>query len=116
MREERSDLLAGLFGRDIVSVSHGDVRLEHEIVFVAVTPRFSGFKGEYDGVVSCMKVFGRVLVLRIIATANVSALHADAKMFPGIPGFKAFHAAVSGWSDIVKVLNVRALIAHKHPL
>ena len=43
-----------------------------------------------------MIVLGSVLVLRLIAAANMPADHAEAKMDPGIAGFQAFLAAIRG--------------------
>ena len=46
---------------------------EHQFVYVAPAPIFSGFEGLNDGVLAVMKMLGGVLVGRAVATTDVSA-------------------------------------------
>ncbi len=46
-------------------------RLEHDLIDVAPAPVFARLEGLDDRVIGRMEVFGRVLVLRGVATANM---------------------------------------------
>jgi len=46
-------------------------RLEHDLIDVAPAPVFAWLEGLDDWVFGRMEVFGRVLVLRGVATANM---------------------------------------------
>jgi len=46
-------------------------RLEHDLIDVAPAPVFAWLEGLDDRVIGRMEVFGRVLVFRGVATANV---------------------------------------------
>ena len=69
-------------------------RLEELLVHVAPAPVFVGLVRFYDGVVRRVVVPGGVLVLRVIAAADVSARLAQAQMHPVVPYLQAVLAAV----------------------
>jgi hypothetical protein len=46
-------------------------RLEHDLIDVAPAPVFAWLEGLDDRVIARMEVFGRVLVLRGVATADM---------------------------------------------
>ena len=46
-------------------------RLEHDLIDVATAPVFAWLEGLDDRVIGRMEVFGRVLVLRGVAAANM---------------------------------------------
>jgi hypothetical protein len=56
--------------------------IEFEFIDVAPAPVFTGFQGLDYGMLGRMKVLGCVLVLRRIATTDMSAAHAQAQMHP----------------------------------
>jgi hypothetical protein len=58
-------------------------------------------------VLGLVKVFGGVLVLRGIATPNVAADEALAKMDPGVPHLEAFFAAFTARFDVAYFAYVR---------
>jgi hypothetical protein len=60
---------------------------------------------------SALKVFRRVFVLRRITTANVSALQAEPEVNPGIAHFEALFTAASMWSNF---LNLTEMLARRH--
>jgi hypothetical protein len=47
-----------------------------------------------------MKMLGRILVLRIIATADMAACPANPQMNPGVFGFRTLFAAQQAGRDI----------------
>ena len=54
------------------------------LVGVAPGPTLAGLGRGDDGVLRSVKVLGSVLILRIVAAADVAALLADAQVHPGI--------------------------------
>jgi hypothetical protein len=56
-----------------------------------------------------MEVFGSVLIPGRIAAAYVAAVHAKAKMYPGIAAFQALFAAARMRLHVVNLIQVRAL-------
>jgi hypothetical protein len=56
-----------------------------------------------------MEVFGGVLIPGRIAAAYVAAVHAEAKMYPGIAAFQALFAAARMRLHVVNLVEVRAL-------
>ena len=49
--------------------------IKFNLIDIAPTPVFTWFVRLYDGVLGRVKVFGRMLVLRGIATTDVAAAH-----------------------------------------
>ena len=56
-----------------------------------------------------VKVFGGVLVLRGIAAANVPADEAETQMNPAIACLETILAAVRAWSDLLDLIEMRAV-------
>lgn len=81
------------------SISPGEYdslyKFEFYFIDIAPAPIVTGFQRFHDGVLSRVKVFGRVLILRRVATANVAARETQAEMNPGVPAFQALLAAAS---------------------
>lgn len=59
-----------------------------------------------------MKVFRRVSVLRLIATADVTARIAQAQMNPTVAGFQTFFAAVRIRTRAFNFAQMRAFSIH----
>ncbi len=57
-----------------------------------------------------MEMFRRVLILRGIATAHVTALHAEPEVDPLIAHFQAFLASPRVGVNVMYLLSVRALL------
>jgi hypothetical protein len=55
-----------------------------------------------------MEVFGGVLIPGRIAAAYVAAVHAEAKMYPGIAAFQALFAAARMRLHVVNLVQMRA--------
>src|SRR5262249_48532228 len=68
-------------------------QLHPDLVDEAPTPVFTGFERAHDRVLRRVKVLGRVLVLGIVAAADVAAGPAKAQMNPGIAHGEAFLTA-----------------------
>jgi hypothetical protein len=72
-------------GRRTVGLGVGCSGLDHYVIDVAVAPVFSGLEGPDNRVPRLPEVLGRVLVLRFIAAAYVSANQAFPEMYPLAP-------------------------------
>jgi hypothetical protein len=62
-------------------------KLEHYLIDVTPPPLLPWLEGLHDWVVRRVKVFGGVLILGIIAAANMPAFEAEAQVHPRIPNF-----------------------------
>src|SRR5437773_2414767 len=67
--------------------------LQRHLVYVAPAPVLSGFEGGHDRVMAGAEMLGGVLVLGIVAAADVAAGAAQPKMHPGVAHGEAFLAA-----------------------
>ena len=70
-------------------------KLQHELVDVAPAPILPGLERSHDRMFGRMIMLGGVLVLRIVAAADVPAGPAQAKMHPGVAAREAFLAAIA---------------------
>src|SRR5574340_769985 len=81
--------------------------LQESLIDVAPTPILPRRERLDDRVAGVVKVAGRMLVGRRIATPDVAADQAETQMHPPCPGFQAVFAtrgARRHWSDLVDVL------------
>src|SRR5436190_3514061 len=67
--------------------------LHVDLVDVAPAPAFPRLEGGDDRMPGLLEMLGGVLVLRLVAAADVPTLPAQAKMHPGVSGGEAFLAA-----------------------
>ena len=66
---------------------------EH-IVRVTISPNFARFERPYDRMGCCIIVLGRMSIRRVVATADVPADLAEAKMHPTRADLKTFLASI----------------------
>src|SRR5579863_2262299 len=97
-----------------VSLVRGTRLIKHEFVDVAPAPAFAGLDRLNDRVLAAMKVLGRVLVLRGIATAHVAADQAHPQMNPRVSGLQTFFATVGAGLYVFDFLHVRTGFEHGH--
>src|SRR6266446_6929842 len=69
-------------------------KLHVDLVDVAPAPALPRLERGDDRMPGLLEVLGGVLVLRVVAAADVPAFPAQAKMHPGVPRREAFLAAV----------------------
>src|SRR5215469_14484498 len=84
-------------------------RSPHQLVDVAPFPIFSGLERFHDRMTARLEVLRRMLVLRLIAAGDVSALQTFAKMQPRIACLQAILAAARARFDVADHVEVRAL-------
>jgi hypothetical protein len=73
--------------------------VKHLFIDVAPAPVFAGLERFDDWVIGGLKVFGRVLVLRRVAAADVAAGHAEPQVDPGVADLQAVFAAIRARGD-----------------
>jgi hypothetical protein len=71
-------------------------RLEQELVGITPTPVLARLEALHNGVPSGTKMFSRMLVGRRIATADMAAGKAEAKMNPLTPGLETLFTTLRG--------------------
>jgi hypothetical protein len=59
--------------------------VQYDLVNVAPTPILTGLEGTHDGMAGAMEMFGGVFAGGLVATADVAALQAIAKVNPVTP-------------------------------
>lgn len=82
------------------------VRLKHDVVDVAPAPVFPWLKGHDDRMLGRVKVLGGVPVPGTVATADVTALHAESEMDPGIACLQTIFTAVRTCVYLVNMASV----------
>src|SRR5436309_2890852 len=94
------------------SPAASSLELHHQLIDVAPTPILPGLERSHDRVVGRTIILGGVLVLRIVATSNMSASSAQTKMHPFVSGGEAFFAAGGIRHGRHYRLQMRALSGH----
>ena len=67
--------------------------IQHKIINIAPAPTLTGLEGAHDGMAGAMEMFGGVFTGRLVATADVTALQAQAKVNPITPRLEALFTA-----------------------
>jgi hypothetical protein len=84
-----------------------------KIVGIAIHPIFIRLEGFDDRVAGTMKVFGGVLIFRLIAATDVTATHAESQVNPGVAHFQTFLAAIgSARFNIFDLIEMPAVRCH----
>jgi hypothetical protein len=94
-------------------VRSGEVKFE--LVDVAPSPVFTGFKRSHDGVIGGVKVLGGVLIFRGVTAADVSAGKTHAQMNPAITTFKTLFTSLRGSRRHVPDLVKMSAFFHRFP-
>ena len=58
---------------------------QYDLVNIAPAPTLTGLEGAHGGMPGTVEMFGGVFTGRLVTTADVAALQAQAKMNPGTP-------------------------------
>jgi hypothetical protein len=82
-------------------------------IYIAPAPVFSRFERLDDRMMNLVKVFCGVLVLRAVATSNVTAREAKAQMNPGVSHFEALFAAFAAGLHFFDFAEMRAFGGHR---
>src|SRR5881396_943265 len=91
-------------------------RREIQFEFIDVTPApiFSGLDRSHDGMRGRMEVFRGVFIFGRIATTDVPAAQAQAKVHPPIPHFQTLFTTSGARFDILDLIEMGA-VSHGFP-
>jgi len=84
-------------------------KLEYHLVDVTPSPVFPWLEGTDNRVLRRVKVFGGMLILGIIAAANMPAFETEAQVYPRIPDFQTILAAIRAWCNMSYLVQVSTL-------
>jgi hypothetical protein len=70
-------------------------KVQPELVSVTPSPVLIWLEGLNDRVVGRVEMLGGMLILRIVAAADMPAFKADAQVYPGVTDFQAILAPIS---------------------
>src|SRR4030088_2759439 len=87
-------------------------RIERHVVHVAPRPILTGLKRPHDRVTGPAEVRGGVLVLRVVAAADVPARHAEPQVDPRIADPQAILTTVRAGRDFANLVPMRAFLCH----
>jgi hypothetical protein len=88
-------------------------KIENELVNVTPAPVLPWLEGLNDRMVGGVEMPGGVLILRIVAAADVSTDETDTQMHPGVTHFQALLAAIGAWCDLSDLVEVATLLCHR---
>jgi hypothetical protein len=86
--------------------------LKEQVIRVAIAPLLARFERLDDRVKCGMKVFGRVLIRRAVATANVAAGFAQSQVHPGVARLQAIFTPLRAGRDRPYLIEVETLSSH----
>jgi hypothetical protein len=84
-----------------------------DLVHITPHPGFAGLNGTDQGVLRLVEMLRSMLVLRRIATSNVSTNEAHAQMNPRVSHFDAFLANVSPGCSELDLVEVATFFRHR---
>ncbi len=91
------------------------LELETGLVNEAPVPIFARFERPHKRMSGVLEVRQSVVVGRLAATSNLSALLAHPKVDPRPAGAKAVFASVGRWFHILNRVEMRAFVRHREP-
>jgi hypothetical protein len=80
--------------------------IKFDLIDVAPAPVFSGLKRLHDRVLRASEMLCGMLILRRVATAHVTAVHAQPQMDPGISHLQALFTAASVRRNVLNLSDV----------
>src|SRR5262252_3723871 len=86
--------------------------VQGELVDVAPAPVLARLERLDDRVVRGVEVLSNMLVLRVVAAADVAADHAQAQMHPSVADLEAVLAAVRAWRHRANLVEMRTGLKH----
>ena len=88
------------------------LKIEEELVNITPPPVLPWPERLNDRVTGCMEMLGGVLILRIVAAADMPAFKADAQVYPGVADFQAILAPISARCDLTYLVKMTTLLCH----
>src|SRR5882757_1245748 len=87
-------------------------KIQHDLVHIAPPPAFRGIIAFDDRMAGGVEMLGRMLVLRIVAAADMAAAPAEPQMNPCVAELQAFLAAQRAGRDLADFLQMGAVRGH----
>ncbi len=87
-------------------------KLEEELVDVTPAPVFPWLEGLNNGMIGRVEMLGGVLVLGIVAAADMTTDETDTQMHPGIPDFQTILTAICTRGDLSYLVKMTTLFCH----
>src|ERR1700676_1563671 len=84
-------------------------KIQFDFVDVTPSPSFSGLDGAHDGVLGRVEMFRSVSIFGGVATADVSTLKAQPKVYPTVAHLQALFTAFGMRFDVLDLIEMRAL-------
>ena len=82
------------------------------MVSVTPSPVLIWLEGLHDRVVGRVEMLGGMLILRLVAAADMPAFKADSQVYPGVTDFQAILAPISARCDLTYLVKMTALFCH----
>ncbi len=92
---------------------HAVRQVEHHFIDITPAPAFRRVVAFDDGVLGFVEMFGRMLVRRVVATADMAAGPAQPQMHPFGPDLQTFLAAQRAGRHGANSIEMRATISHE---
>lgn len=87
--------------------------LPGDLINVAPAPTLTRLDRLHDRVARVMKMFGGVLILRLVAATDVAAGAAQSQMHPIVSHRQTFLAPRGAGGDLVNLIEMRASRSHR---
>src|SRR5690242_6518480 len=87
-------------------------KVQPELVSVTPSPVLIWLEGLHDRVVGRVEMLGGMLILRLIAAADMPAFKADSQVYPGVADFQAILTPISARCDLTYLIKVTTLLCH----
>ena len=84
--------------------------IKFDLIDIAPAPVFTRLVRLHDGMLDCVKVFGRMLVLRGITTTDMATGQAQSQVNPGVPCLQAFFTSLRTRFHITDLVDMRAFV------
>jgi hypothetical protein len=88
-------------------------KLEEELVDVTPPPDLSRLEGLHERMVGRVEMLCSMLVLGIVAAADMTADETDTQMHPGITYFQALLATIRARCDLSDLVEMTTLYYHR---
>ena len=88
------------------------LKIEEELVNITPPPVLPWLERLNNRMTGCMEMLGGVLILRIVAAADMPTFEADAQVHPGVADFQAILAPVGARCDLPYLVKMTTLFCH----
>jgi hypothetical protein len=87
-------------------------KIEKELVDVTPAPVLPWLEGLNDRMIGFVEMLGGMLILRIVAAADMPTDEADTQMHPGVTDFQTILATIGARGDLSYFVEMMTLFVH----